>query len=128
MSCNYCWNQPKRFGEYDLYLDGKIKANDFVYRVKNKETGKIESLSITEEFDTINERLKTHFTFDTSFKSYNELETAFNNGELKETVIYVVENETSSDNPDSKDNYNEYMIISVENEDGTIVKKIRINR
>lgn len=126
MSCNYCWNQPKRFGEYDLYLDGKIKANDFVYRVKNKETGKIESLSITEEFDTINERLKTHFTFDTSFKSYNELETAFNNGELKETVIYVVENETSSDNPDSKDNYNEYMIISVENEDGTIVKKLEL--
>ena len=126
MDCHYCWNQPKKFGQYDFYLDGKIKADEFVYRKKNEETGKIESFSITDEIDTINERLKTHFTFETTYKTYSDLETAFNNGELKETVIYVVENENSSDNPDSKDKYNEYMIISVTNDDGSVSKSLEL--
>ena len=126
MSCNYCWNQPKHYGQYDMYLDGKIKADEFVYRVKNKETGKIESFSVTDEIDTINEKLKTHFTFDTTFKNYADLETAFNNGELQETVIYVIENENVSDDPDSKDKYNEYMVISVVNEDGSTTKKLEL--
>lgn len=126
MSCNYCWNQPKHHGQYDLYLDGKIKADEFVYRVKNKETGKIESFSVTDEIDTINEKLKTHFTFDTTFKNYADLESAFNNGELQETVIYVIENENISDDPDSKDKYNEYMVISVVNGDGSTTKKLEL--
>ena len=126
MDCHYCWNQPKKFGQYDFYLDGKIKADEFVYRKKNEETGKIESFSLTDEIDAINERLKTHFTFETTYKTYSDLETAFNNGELKETVIYVVENENSSDNPDSKDKYNEYMIVFIENEDGSITKKLEL--
>lgn len=126
MSCNYCWNQPKHYGQYDLYLDGKIKADEFVYRVKNKETGKIESFSVTDEIDTINEKLKTHFTFDTTFKNYADLETAFNNGDLQETVIYVIENENVSDDPDSKDKYNEYMVISVVNGDGSTTKKLEL--
>lgn len=126
MSCNYCWNQPKHYGQYDLYLDGKIKADEFVYRVKNKETGKIETFSVTNEIDTINEKLKTHFTFDTTFKNYADLESAFNNGELQETVIYVIENENVSDDPDSKDKYNEYMVISVVNGDGSTTKKLEL--
>lgn len=126
MSCNYCWNQPKHYGQYDLYLDGKIKADEFVYRVKNKETGKIESFSVTDEIETINEKLKTHFTFDTTFKNYADLETAFNNGDLQETVIYVIENENVSDDPDSKDKYNEYMVISVVNGDGSTTKKLEL--
>ena len=126
MSCNYCWNQPKHYGQYDLYLDGKIKADEFVYRIKNKETGKIESFSVTDEIETINEKLKTHFTFDTTFKNYADLETAFNNGDLQETVIYVIENENVSDDPDSKDKYNEYMVISVVNGDGSTTKKLEL--
>jgi hypothetical protein len=35
MSYHYCWNQPKKYGKYDLYLDGKIKADDFEYKIKN---------------------------------------------------------------------------------------------
>lgn len=126
MDCHYCWNQPKKFGQYDFYLDGKIKADEYVYRKKNTETGKIESFSVTDEIDTINERLKTHFAFETTYKTYADLESAFKNGELKETVIYVVENENSSDNPDSKDKYNEYMIISVTNDDGSISKSLEL--
>lgn len=126
MDCHYCWNQPKKFGQYDFYLDGKIKADEYVYRKKNTETGKMESFSVTDEIDTINERLKTHFAFETTYKTYTDLDLAFKNGELKETVIYVVENENSSDNPDSKDKYNEYMIVSVANDDGSISKSLEL--
>ena len=125
MSCNYCWNQPKRYERYDLYLDGKIKADDFVYRTKD-ESGKIVSTVISEKVAEIEERLETHFTFNTEYSKIEDLETAFKNGELKETVIYVVKNETVSDEPDSRDSYNEYMVITVKNGDGEETKTLEL--
>lgn len=110
MSCNYCWNQPKKYEKYDLYLDGKIKADDFVYRTKD-ESGEIIPIKISEKFEELENRLETHFTFDNSYKTYDELEVAFANRMLKESVIYVVTNETTSDDPDRRDVYNEYMIM-----------------
>ena len=110
MSCNYCWNQPKKYEKYDLYLDGKIKADDFVYKTKD-ESGEIISIKLSEKFEELENRLETHFTFDNSYKTYNELEVAFANRMLKESVIYIVKNETTSDNPDIRDEYNEYMIM-----------------
>ena len=96
MSCNYCWNQPKKYERYDLYLDGKIKADDFVYRTKD-ESGEISTTILSEKIDEIESRLQTHFTF----KHVENLPT---DGE--ETVIYLVPNaKTSGD----KDEYNEYM-------------------
>jgi hypothetical protein len=56
-------------------------------------------------------RLETHFTFDNSYKTYDELEVAFATRKLKESVIYIVTNETTSDDPDRRDVYNEYMIM-----------------
>ena len=110
MSCLYCWNQPKKYERYDLYLDGKIKADDFVYRTKD-ESGEIIPIKISEKFEELENRLETHFTFDNSYKTYDELEVAFANRLLKEPVIYVVTNETTSDDPDRRDVYNEYMIM-----------------
>lgn len=66
MSCNYCWNQPKKYGAYDLYLDGKIKADDFVYRTKD-ESGEIIPIKISEKFEELENRLETHFTFDNTY-------------------------------------------------------------
>ena len=110
MSCNYCWNQPKKYERYDLYLDGKIKADDFVYRTKD-ESGEIIPIKISEKFEELENRLETHFTFDNSYKTYDELEVAFANRMLKESVIYIVRNEDTSDDPDRRDVYNEYMIM-----------------
>lgn len=104
MSCNYCWNQPKKYERYDLYLDGKIKADDFVYRTKD-ESGEISTTTLSEKIDEIESRLQTHFTF----KHVEKLPT-----EGEETVIYLVPNaETSGD----KDGYDEYMWVK--KEDGT---------
>ena len=118
MSCLYCWNQPKKYGRYDLILDGKIKADDFVYRTKDAESGEIIATTLSEKIDEIEDRLATHFTFNTDYATITDLESAFNNGELKETVIYIVKNETVSDNPDSRDSYNEYMVVTVKDEEG----------
>ena len=97
MSCNYCWNQPKKYGTYDLYLDGKIKANDFVYRTKDAKSGEISTTSISEKIDEIENSLKTNFTF----MHVTELPT-----EGEASVIYLVPNaKTSGD----KDGYDEYM-------------------
>ena len=125
MSCNYCWNQPKKYERYDLYLDGKIKADDFVYRTKD-ENGKIISTVLSEKVADIEERLETHFTFNTDYATIEDLETAFGNGELKETVIYVVKNETVSDKPDSRDSYNEYMVVTVKGADGSESKTLEL--
>ena len=126
MSCNYCWNQPKKYGRYDLYLDGKIKADDFVYRTKDAESGEIISTTLSEKIDEIEDRLATHFTFNTDYATITDLESAFNNGELKETVIYIVKNETVSDNPDSIDSYNEYMVVTVKDEEGNETKTLEL--
>lgn len=111
MSCLYCWNQPKRFGKYDLYIDGKITANEIIYKSLT-ESGKNENINLDEIIKSIEERLSTHFTFNDEYETYNNLQTAFEGGSLKETVIYIVKNENDSDNPDSRDKYNEYMIVT----------------
>lgn len=126
MSCNYCWNQPKKYERYDLYLDGKIKADDFVYRTKDAESGEIIATTLSEKIDEIEDRLATHFTFNTDYATITDLESAFNNGELKETVIYIVKNETVSDNPDSRDSYNEYMVVTVKDEEGNETKTLEL--
>ena len=82
MSCNYCWNQPKKYGRYDLYLDGKIKADDFVFRTKD-ESGEIIPIKISEKFEELENRLETHFTFDNTYQTYDELEEAFAHRMLK---------------------------------------------
>lgn len=125
MSCNYCWNQPKKYERYDLYLDGKIKADDFVYRTKD-ESGEIITTTLSEKIDEIESRLETHFTFNTDYATITDLESAFNNGELKDTVIYIVKNETVSDNPDSRDSYNEYMVVTVKDEEGNETKTLEL--
>lgn len=111
MSCLYCWNQPKRFGKYDLYIDGKITANEIVYKSLT-ESGKNEKINLDEIIKSIEERLSTHFTFNDEYETYDNLQTTFEEGSLKETVIYIVKNENDSDNPDSRDKYNEYMIVT----------------
>lgn len=98
MSCNYCWNQPIKHGKYDLYLDGKITANEIVYKVltENKET---ENINLADKVQEIESRLQTHFEFKT-------VEVLPDEGE--ETVIYLVANDDKSGD---KDGYNEYMWV-----------------
>lgn len=107
----YAYNQPKKFGKYDLFLDGKITANEIVYKVLTEDND-IENINLADKVKELESRLQTHFTFDDKYETYNELQTAFGEGSLKETVIYIVKNETNSDDPDSRDNYNEYMIVT----------------
>lgn len=110
MSCNYCWNQPKIYERYDLYLDGKIKADDFVFRTKD-ESGEIIPIKISKKFEELENRLETHFTFDNTYQTFDELEEAFAHRMLKESVIYIVKNKDTSDDPDIRDKYDEYMIM-----------------
>lgn len=98
MSCNYCWNQPKKYGKYDMYLDGKLTANEVIYKTVS-ESGKKENVNLDTKIKEIEERLKVHFTFQT----VTELPEV---GE--ETVIYLVSNEKNSGD---KDSYNEYMWV-----------------
>lgn len=98
MSCNYCWNQPIKHGKYDFYLDGKITANEIVYKVltENKET---ENINLADKVQEIESRLQTHFEFKT-------VEVLPDVGQ--ETVIYLVANDDKSGD---KDGYNEYMWV-----------------
>lgn len=92
----YSYNQPKKFGKYDLFLDGKVTVNELVYKILTEE-GEYQNIDIAEKVKEIESRLQTHFTFE----HVDELPT-----EGKATVIYLVPNdETSGD----KDSYNEYM-------------------
>lgn len=92
----YSYNQPKKFGKYDLFLDGKVTVNELVYKILTEE-GEYQNIDIAEKVKEIESRLQTHFTFE----HVSELPT-----EGKDTVIYLVPNaETSGD----KDSYNEYM-------------------
>jgi hypothetical protein len=92
----YSYNQPKKFGKYDLFLDGKVTVNELVYKILTEE-GEYQNIDIAEKVKEIEGRLQTHFTFE----HVDELPT-----EGKETVIYLVPNE---DNSGDKDSYNEYM-------------------
>lgn len=101
----YSYNQPKKFGKYDLFLDGKVTVNELVYKILTEE-GEYQNIDIAEKVKEIESRLQTHFTFE----HVSELPT-----EGKETVIYLVPNaETSGD----KDSYNEYMWVKEENGEG----------
>ena len=103
MSCNYCWNQPIKHGKYDLYLDGKLTANEIVYKVlpEDKET---ENINLADKVQEIESRLQTHFEFKT-------VEVLPDVGE--ETVIYLVANDDKSGD---KDGYNEYMWVKEKGE------------
>ena len=94
----YAYNQPKKFGKYDLILDGKIIANDVVYKVRTEDNG-IENINLADKVKELESKLQTHFTFET----VTELPT-----EGKETVIYLVPNDEQSGD---KDGYNEYMWV-----------------
>lgn len=101
----YSYNQPKKFGKYDLFLDGKVTVNELVYKILTEE-GEYQNIDIAEKVKEIEGRLQTHFTFE----HVSELPT-----EGKETVIYLVPNaKTSGD----KDSYNEYMWVKEENGEG----------
>lgn len=94
----YAYNQPKKFGKYDLFLDGKITANEIVYKVLTEDND-IENINLADKVKELESRLQTHFTFET----VTELPT-----EGKETVIYLVANDEESGD---KDSYNEYMWV-----------------
>ena len=94
----YAYNQPKKFGKYDLFLDGKITANEVVYKVLT-EDNEIENINLVDKIKELESKLQTHFTFET----VTELPT-----EGKETVIYLVANDEESGD---KDSYNEYMWV-----------------
>lgn len=95
----YSYNQPKQFGKYDLFLDGKITANEVVYKILT-EKGEYQNIDIAEKVKEIESRLQTHFTFE-------HVDVLPAKGEP--TVIYLVPNADTSDNPDTKDKYDEYM-------------------
>ena len=97
----YAYNQPKKFGKYDLFLDGKITVNELVYKTLTEE-GEYQNIDIAEKVKEIEGRLQTHFTFE----HVSELPT-----EGKETVIYLVPNDEKSGD---KDSYNEYMWVKKE--------------
>lgn len=92
----YSYNQPKQFGKYDLFLDGKVTVNELVYKIITEE-GEYQNIDIAEKVKEIESRLQTHFTFE----HVDELPT-----EGKATVIYLVPND---ENSGDKDSYNEYM-------------------
>lgn len=94
----YAYNQPKKFGKYDLILDGKIIADEVVYKVLTEDND-IENINLADKVKELESRLQTHFTFET----VTELPT-----EGKETVIYLVANDEESGD---KDSYNEYMWV-----------------
>lgn len=99
----YAYNQPKKFGKYDLFLDGKITANEVVYKVLT-EDNEIENINLVDKIKELESKLQTHFTFET----VTELPT-----EGKETVIYLVPNDEGSGD---KDSYNEYMWVKEKGE------------
>lgn len=103
MSCNYCWNQPIKHGKFDLYLDGKLSANEIVYKVLTEDK-KTENINLADKVQEIESRLKTHFEFKT-------VDVLPDKGE--ETVIYLVSNDDTSGD---KDGFNEYMWV--EDKDG----------
>lgn len=105
MSCNYCWNQPKKYERYDLYLDGKLTANEVIYKTVSK-SGKKENVNLDTKIKEIEERLKVHFTFQT-------VENLPDVGD--ETVIYLKRNDETSADPDAIDTYNEYMWVKDKN-------------
>ena len=128
MSCLYCWNQPKKYGRYDLILDGKISAKDIT--LTNGEGS--DFVSLVEKLEIIDSEMGFMHSYDDTYKSFNELNAAFNQRLLKEHVIYLIPNEsTSSSSKDqvtneevdrfvetvgresylTEDKYDEYMII-----------------
>ena len=92
MSCLYCWNQPKKYGRYDLILDGKISAKDIT--LTNGEGS--DFVSLVEKLEIIDSEMGFMHSYDDTYKSFNELNAAFNQRLLKEHVVYLVPNESTS--------------------------------
>jgi hypothetical protein len=123
MSCLYCWNQPKKYGRYDLILDGKISAKDITI---TNGTG-TDFVSLVDKINAIDSEMGFMHSYDDTYKSYNELNEAFHQRKLKEHVVYLVPNENTSSFKDdetdaweeeegrnsfaTEDKYDEYMII-----------------
>lgn len=99
----YAYNQPKHFAKYDLFLDGKITANEVVYKVLT-EDNKYENINLIDKLKELESKLQTHFTFE----HVSKLPTVG-----KETVIYLVPNDENSG-----DSYNEYMWVKKEEGEG----------
>lgn len=92
----YAYNQPKKFGKYDLILDGKITANEVVYKVLT-EDNEIETINLADKVKELESKSQNSFAFET----VTELPT-----EGKESVIYLVPNgDTSGD----ENSYYEYL-------------------
>lgn len=92
MSCLYCWNQPKKYGRYDLILDGKISAKDITI---TNGTG-TDFVSLAEKLNIIDSQMGFMHSYDDTYKSFNELLEAFHQRKLKEHVVYLVPNENTS--------------------------------
>lgn len=92
----YAYNQPKKFGKYDLILDGKIIANEVVYKVLTEDND-IENINLADKLKELESKSQNSFTFET----VTELPT-----EGKESVIYLVPNGDTSDDENS---YYEYL-------------------
>jgi hypothetical protein len=92
MSCLYCWNQPKKYGRYDLILDGKISAKDITI---TNGTG-TDFVSLVDKLNIIDSEMGFMHSYDDTYKSYNELLEAFHQRKLKEHVVYLVPNENTS--------------------------------
>lgn len=125
MSCLYCWNQPKKYGRYDLILDGKISAKDITI---TNGTG-TDFVSLVDKINAIDSEMGFMHSYDDTYKSFNELNEAFHQRKLKEHVVYLVPNENTSsykvngeevdryeeetgrDSYKAEDKYDEYMII-----------------
>jgi hypothetical protein len=73
MSCLYCWNQPKKYGKYDLILDGKISAKDITI---TNGTG-TDFVSLVDKLNVIDSEMGFMHSYDDTYKSYNELLEAF---------------------------------------------------
>lgn len=125
MSCLYCWNQPKKYGKYDLILDGKISAKDITI---TNGTG-TDFVSLVDKLNIIDSEMGFMHSYDDTYKSFNELNEAFHQRKLKEHVVYLVPNENTSsykvngeevdryeeetgrNSFNAEDKYDEYMII-----------------
>ena len=92
----YAYNQPKQFGKYDLILDGKIIADEIVYKVLTEDND-IENINLADKLKELESKSQNSFTFET----VTELPS-----EGKESVIYLVPNgDTSGD----ENSYYEYL-------------------
>ena len=91
----YPYNKPVVNGKYDLILDGKVVANEIVFKNLSSQN-KNENVNLVDKIKDIESKLQNRFTFET----VTELPT-----EGKESVIYLVPNGDTSGDENSYDEY-----------------------